>query len=133
MKLESIASKVPINKTASIVTSRGYYYTPKIKPSGTGKSIDSDVMIKTRAVQKGQLDLTGERYVRLTVVGLSEEVNGKWVCRCDCGKYTLRTAKSIKKKTKESGCCDECHHLAALRRKEAFLRTKKDQVIEDFL
>ena len=37
------------------------------------------------------LDLTGQRYGRLTVLRRAEKVGGKtaWVCRCDCGNETI--------------------------------------------
>lgn len=55
------------------------------------------------------VNLTGERYGRLTVKGLhSERDNGNkvlWVCVCDCGKETLQRGGDLKNnKTQSCGC-----------------------------
>lgn len=46
-------------------------------------------MIKEYSRQK--LNLTGQRYGRLTVVGPAENIGGRtaWLCRCDCGRETV--------------------------------------------
>lgn len=58
-------------------------------------------------------DYTGEKYGRLTVIGLDKErcfySNGrsckKWVCRCDCGNIvSLTTSEFVYGKTKSCGC-----------------------------
>ena len=38
-----------------------------------------------------KLDLTGQRYGRLTVLEAAENVDGRtaWLCRCDCGRETV--------------------------------------------
>lgn len=43
-------------------------------------------------------DLTGQRYGRLTVMGLFGKINGarKWNCRCDCGAERVVYGKSMR-------------------------------------
>ena len=38
-----------------------------------------------------KLDLTGQRFGKLTVLGPAENINGRtaWRCRCDCGRETV--------------------------------------------
>ena len=38
-----------------------------------------------------KLDLTGQRYGKLTVIAPAENIGSKtaWLCRCDCGKETV--------------------------------------------
>ena len=53
------------------------------------------------------LDLTGQRYGRLTVLRRAERIDGKtaWVCRCDCGNETIvKTACLRGGDTTSCGC-----------------------------
>ncbi len=54
------------------------------------------------------IDITGERFGRLTVMGLSH-VNGRrqsvWICRCDCGNIVeLRKSHFAYKNSKQKSC-----------------------------
>jgi hypothetical protein len=42
-------------------------------------------------------DLTGQRFGRLTVIGLSGRLNGgaAWLCKCDCGNKKVIASKSL--------------------------------------
>ena len=54
-----------------------------------------------------KLDLTGQRYGKLTVLGPAENINGRtaWRCRCDCGQETVvRTLHLRSGHTKSCGC-----------------------------
>lgn len=54
-----------------------------------------------------RLDLTGQKFGRLTVLSYAETRNGRarWLCRCDCGKEkTVDTASLKSGKTKSCGC-----------------------------
>lgn len=55
-----------------------------------------------------KIDLSGQRFGRLTVVGPSpERYNGavKWICKCDCGNTSFVTAGNLKRGgTKSCGC-----------------------------
>ena len=55
-----------------------------------------------------KIDLTGQRFGRLVVVGETEERRGGhvlWECRCACGNVILVVATSLKtEKTKSCGC-----------------------------
>ena len=54
------------------------------------------------------IDLTGQTFGRLTVIGRSESENKKtalWLCKCDCGNVTkVRTDHLRKGQTKSCGC-----------------------------
>lgn len=54
------------------------------------------------------INLTGNRYGRLTVIERHENSNGKsarWRCRCDCGKYVVAFASNLKRNnTSSCGC-----------------------------
>lgn len=53
------------------------------------------------------IDLTGQRFGRLTVVSLHGSAGGKrkWLCECDCGNTTTATTSNLKfGKTTSCGC-----------------------------
>ena len=54
-----------------------------------------------------RLDLTGQRYGKLTVLRSAESIGActAWVCRCDCGQETVvRTDNLRNGRTKSCGC-----------------------------
>lgn len=54
-----------------------------------------------------KLDLTGQRYGKLTVLANAENIGVRtaWLCRCDCGKETIvRTDRLRNGHTKSCGC-----------------------------
>lgn len=54
-----------------------------------------------------KLDLTGERYGRLTVIGPAENIGTRtaWRCRCDCGKETVVRSNRLRSgHTSSCGC-----------------------------
>ena len=58
--------------------------------------------------RKSALDLTGQRFERLTAIRPTEERIRKsvvWECKCDCGKTVYVTSKNLKTgKTRSCGC-----------------------------
>lgn len=115
-------NRVPVNKTAALVTGRGVHYTPKKKI----QTADQITPIPTRPVRHG-VDLSGTRQGRLTVIGLAHRVKGRWVVRCDCGVYTLRTAKAISNPANNQDRCEHCRHLAQVKRSYHWRKTGKDK------
>ena len=56
----------------------------------------------------GFKDLTGEKFGRLTVLGLSEKKSGRksyWVCECQCGNKKLVRSDSLKRGQVQSCGC----------------------------
>ena len=54
-----------------------------------------------------RLDLTGQRFGKLTVVSRAENIgrDTAWLCRCDCGgEKAVRTANLRKGRTRSCGC-----------------------------
>ena len=64
-------------------------------------------------------DLTGQKYNRLTVLGLDENnstQSTKWLCRCDCGRIVSVAGNNLKNgHTKSCGCLNS--ELVTLRNK----------------
>jgi len=63
-----------------------------------------------RAVEysRKKLDLTGEQYRRLTVVGPAPNIGGRtaWRCRCACGRETV--VKTCYLRSGHTGSCGQC-------------------------
>jgi len=107
---------LPINKTAALVVSKGTHFDPQIKPHcHDEREICPTLRIKWPTQNK--FDLIGLKSGWLTVVGLSEEKNDRWVCRCVCGKYVFRTAKSLRRKKDVVDKCIVCSKLDYLKDK----------------
>lgn len=54
-----------------------------------------------------KIDLTGQRYGRLTVLAPAENVGGRtaWLCRCDCGKEVVEKTVHLRSgHVKSCGC-----------------------------
>ena len=112
----------PINKNAAMAISGGYSFNPNRRVT----QVESDNPLKTTGTISAHWDLTGMRAGRLTVVGKQPKIGkrggGKWVCRCDCGRYVVRKAKSIKENIGGMRC-DECDYLRGMKSKAHFLKT----------
>lgn len=126
--MKDIAGRRPINKTAALVVSKGFEYSP----AKVVLTRDQGSPIKTRALPLDAEALTGKRFGRFTVIGLAKDTNSRWVVRCDCGTYTLRTAKAVKNKENTQDRCEHCRHLAHLKRGDYNRRTGKDINIREF-
>ena len=63
--------------------------------------------------------LVGVKFGSFTVLGLARYIakksKAKWVVRCNCGMYTLRTAKAIMNEKNNADCCERCRHIAYIR------------------
>ena len=115
--MEEIAKRSPIDKTAALVVSRGVSYE-------SGKVILTKESISPFPMKKTPSDtvcLIGVRRCRLVVLGMAAEHTGQWVCRCDCGVYVLRKSKALRNEANKDRC-EECRHLAHLKRQEEFIR-----------
>jgi hypothetical protein len=59
--------------------------------------------------KRGLLDLTGQRYTKLLVIGPAEYANGyrQWLCECDCGNSVVLPTHVLRKsrgRQKSCGC-----------------------------
>ncbi len=124
----------PVDRVAARVVSRGESY--EFRPSAG--AVNSDLPLPVRKPTVGEiatstfLDLSGRKLGRLTVIGLSATTPARWVCRCICGIYALRTSKAIKAAASDA-CCDQCHLLAVAKRKDFVRRTGKHVECSEFL
>lgn len=118
----------PVNSTAARVVSAGTHYIPNKRHGSQVFEVRPPIRQATgrdRSVP-GYSDLTGVRRGRLVAVGLSESTALKWVMRCDCGSYVIRTNKAVRNEANAADACEECRHILYLKRNELHRRTGKD-------
>lgn len=63
--------------------------------------------MKEKAHSRNFIDLTGQRFGRLVVVGYHhrDASSSYWLCKCDCGNTTIvRRAALIEGRSKSCGC-----------------------------
>lgn len=72
---------------------------------------------KMKEVKPNELDLTGIQYGAFTVKGLSAEAKGRWVVQCNCGTFSVRSAKAIRNPANCEDKCNRCRRYAYLRSK----------------
>jgi hypothetical protein len=123
----------PINKTAARVIGKGVSYTPDKKVQTIESKNPLPIRFPTVMVARNPsfVDCTGKKRGRLTVVGMYGLGSG-WVCRCDCGMYCVRRKKSILNEKNKMERCEECRHLAFIKRDEKRRRTGKDVDLNDY-
>ena len=66
-----------------------------------------------------KIDLTGQRYGRLTVIKEAEKVNNRitWLCKCDCGnEVTIKSVYLRTGETQSCGCLKRDHEEGNLRK-----------------
>ena len=133
--INDIHTRVPVNHTAAaVVLGKGVHFIPnKIITTG-----DSELPIPTKPLTRHELsqpqfvDLTGKKFGRFTVIGKSRDHGARWVVRCSCGKYSLRKTKAINNPSNAQDRCEECRHLAHLKREQMWRATGRNQDIRNF-
>jgi hypothetical protein len=99
---DRIITSSPVNATAGRVMSRGEHWEPEGQlPPGLKhwKSPPQMRAFQTGGSNGAAIDFTGRTFGRFTVLGLwSEQASdgARWICRCVCGDYEARSAKTIK-------------------------------------
>ena len=123
-RLEQIIASVPQNATAARVVSRGEHYEPDIDYRGCWHSAVPPAMvaIDTLHVEARALAarVIGKRFDRLIVIGFAAPIPGyraRWVVRCSCGEYELRSSRFFKRGGRNAAgdWCRQCDHLQNIR------------------
>lgn len=126
-----IGHEVPVNTTAGLVISSGESHDYVQSLGSPDYPLPLPVARAPLPECPNFVDLTGRRVGRLAVIGLSADKRGRWVCRCACGMYTLRTAKALKNGI--AAPCTQCYKLAMAKKSDYFRRTGIHREVEDFL
>ena len=127
--LVRIQTAVPVDGKAAAVTRRGFKYEPRLRV------VDSSLPLPMRKIDwklRNNLefiDFTGFIKGRLTVLGLSpsrgNDKQARWVCRCQCGRYVVRTVKALKNLNNVDDKCKECYHLDYLKKADTWRNYKQ--------
>ena len=78
-----------------------------------------EIVIKKRAAGRPVIDMTGQKYGRLTVVGASGIHGGRayWLCQCACGERKILSGRNLRTgRVLSCGCLREesgRHNIAA--------------------
>lgn len=126
--------RLPIDRVAARVVGKGVHWTPnkKVQTADSETPLPiADLRTLDPQVKKISQKVIGTRCGRLTILGLSAEKRGRWVVRCQCGMFTLRTFKALNNPKNNTDCCEQCRHLLHLKRSEIHRRTGKDVNWED--
>lgn len=107
-------TNAPANATAARVVSGGTHYEPEIN---LAKHDHWETPPKTKRVPRDAPQLIGHRCGRLTVIGLYAKRAGRWVVRCACGAYELRTTKALRNPENSEDRCQRCWHEARARKR----------------
>lgn len=112
---DRLSTSSPINRSAGVaVGSRGVHYEPKLNNA----RVTLDAPPRMRPPPPNAPDLVGLQFGRLRIVGLSAELNGRWVVRCVCGKYEFRSARAARGEHAELDACSYCQHLDKLKHQD---------------
>jgi hypothetical protein len=125
------SERKPVDRVAARVIMPGEVHVPSIK---LGDQVVYDAQPTLIPVPRESEDFTGRRRGDLTVVGFSHispnQTGGqrfKWVCRCVCGRFVVRTGKTLR--TEERGdfqdCCPYCHHERVVKVKDRAKQLKR--------
>jgi hypothetical protein len=110
-------SRTPVDRTAAIVVSKGERHEPFGK-AAVVHIFHSEVcpaIVPDKSLRLTSANLTGIKFGRFTVIGMSRDIKGqentggRWVVRCSCGDYEVRTAKSIKNPNNKDDMCRICN------------------------
>ncbi len=82
-------------------------------------AIESLVPLPMRLLPGGfsSENLVGRRQGAFLILGLSARHRSRWVVRCDCGIYALRSAKALKNPENSLDCCTACRKKRELGRR----------------
>lgn len=128
---DAIAASVALDSTAGRVTARGDHWEPRKPRPESISHWDAPPPMRSFVTPNGgaNVDLTGTRFGRFTVVGLLAEAGGKnrgdrWVVRCACGDYEVRSPKAIRlilagfgelERNPMAGRCYDCMQLEKIK------------------
>ncbi len=108
---------LPINRASARVASKGVHYDHRCQDRNTPhwhimpEVCDINPISGIRAGQrKGRLVVTG-KYPQ----NVSKKRTARYVVRCDCGRFTIRCAKSIRNSKNKNDMCGECRQVENLK------------------
>lgn len=135
---DRIAASTPQNATAARVTAKGEHYDPKINFDTHDHWDAPPKMLPFSAVDKlhGTLpNLAGHKVGRVTAVGVYADPKNtsrglRWVVRCVCGDYELRSTKALRNPVNTDDECRKCYHWKVTKKRLERLGSRSiDEII----
>lgn len=126
-----VGHEFPANATAARVVARGESFEYRTQAWSPDSPLQLPIMPPPVETQAYLPNLIGLRVGRLRVIGFSANRKGRWVCRCDCGMYTLRKTPALRRGT--AAPCDQCYLLAASKARAHNAKTGDSKRGGDFL
>lgn len=109
----NIDPHLPINKTSAIVVAKHGEHQVSVKHNAYVTSL-VPLPIKKFTGPRSE-DLNGVMYGRIIVIGYSlwrssvKDSKGRWVVKCNCGRYFILKGKTIK--ARKQHMCHECEYV----------------------
>lgn len=125
--MKDIYRRNPVDETASRVISGGEHYDTKSNPD----AYEYDAPIPTRPAPKQVEDFTGQRKGRLTVIGWSHRHKKRWVVRCDCGIYGVRTTRALRNPKNIADRCSKCERVARIKQRYIWITQGRHVPVEE--
>jgi len=108
----------PVDKTAAMTMARGVRFENNVNFDCHNHW---EACPPTRNPDKTcHVDLTGETCGRLKVIGLHATIKKRWVVRCSCGDYEIRTTRALRNPNNFGDRCLLCRNLAFYKKDYAF-------------
>lgn len=121
IKLSEIVKRAPVDRTAASVSSRSLETAFEPKIADSERFSPTPLLVRRNPTfSKKDHDLTGRTFGRFTVAGLSVEGKtsrgyGRWVVRCICGWYCVRSTQTLKNHDSESLMCPRYLRIEKMR------------------
>lgn len=111
---DRVVTSAPLNKDAALARDgKGTSWTPARQFTNVFET--PPLMRKYTDVAHN--DLTGRRFQKFVVLGLRQEGSG-WVCRCDCGRYSIQHKGGLlKQQSLGRAYCGECDYVEEMKAK----------------
>jgi hypothetical protein len=106
--MKRLVALAPVNALAARVVSSGTHFDPIIKPHTIAHFDVMPAVKKWEGLGITDTDLTGRTFGRFKVMGYSATHKARWVVRCSCGAFELRTSKGIRNPNNNRDMCIVC-------------------------
>lgn len=137
---DKIITSTPANATAGRVMSRGEHWEPEGQIPPGLKHWKAPPLMREYRQTLSSVDMTGKKFGRFTVLGMwaGETSDGaRWVCRCVCGDYEVRSVKTIKSAmagiSEKASLAEQCYYCHAWSVVQKRYKTKGSKPISDFI
>lgn len=126
-----IAASAPVNTAAARAANmRGETYEKKLPDTERHWKSPPKCVSWPKEADPSH-NLIGRRFGKLTVIGYySVGKKARWLVRCICGDYEVRSSRAVKNPENNGDCCKICQHTIHLRTKDLYLKVGEKRADE---